>query len=107
MEKPLKKPDRELFELISASIKTGNYVFLKHAKKRLEEREILDIEVLDILEGKLGKKTKRNKSKDTHEDGRQDWNYCIEGEGIDSDNIRIIISFTDDLMPIITVIRLS
>ena len=107
MKKPVKKSDGELFELISEHIEYGNYIFLKHAKQRLEERAILDIEVLDILEGKPGRKTKRNKSKDKHEEGRHDWNYCIEGASLDGEKIRVIVSFDEDLMPIITVVRLD
>ena len=107
MTNPVKKKDVELLKLMGECIKSGNYIFLKHAKKRLEQRDILDIEVLDILEGKPARKMKRNKSKDKYEDGKQDWNYCLEGLGLDGDKIRIIISFADDLMPIITVIRLD
>ncbi len=107
MKKPDKKLDKELFNLICHKIQAGHYIFLNHAKTRLEEREILDIEVLDILEGKAGRKRQRNKAKDKYAEGRQDWNYCIEGVNLDADKIRIIISFDDDLMPIITVIRIN
>lgn len=32
----------------------------------------------------------------------QDWKYCIEGYDIDGNQLRVIVTFTEDLMPIIT-----
>ena len=106
-DKPKKKSDRELIQLLSEKITQGDYVFLKHAKQRLKDRNISDLEVLDILQGKSGRMRKRNKMKDKYEKGHQDWNYCIEGINLDGIKIRIIFSFNENLMPIITVIRLS
>jgi hypothetical protein len=100
---PLKKSDKELYELLTSKIFTGEYVFKKHSRQRQNDRNISDIEVLDVLEGKKGRKRHRNKEKDKYETGRSDWNYCIEGVNIDNKAIRIIISFEDGLMPIITV----
>jgi hypothetical protein len=110
--KPSKKTDQELFALIEQKIKERNYIFVKHAKERQQQRNISDIDVLNILEGKSGYERKRNKSKDSYESNYiheipQDWKYCIEGKDIDEKRVRIILTFTDDLMPIITVINLS
>lgn len=110
--KPSKKADQELFALIEQKIKEKNYLFAKHAKERQKQRNISDLDVLNILEGKVGYSRKRNKSKDSYESGSvyekpQDWKYCIEGTDIDERKIRIILTFTDNLMPIITVINLS
>lgn len=87
--------------------KGGKYIFLNHAKQRLKDRNITDIEVLDILENKKFSNRRRNKAKDKYEVGFQDWNYCIEGCNVDGNKIRIIVSFVDDWMPIITVISLE
>ena len=62
--------------------------------------------MLDILEGKLGRRRRRNKQKDKFQPGYDDWNYCIEGLSLDGEKIRIIVSFLEKLMPIITVIKL-
>lgn len=105
--KPNKKSDRQLYQLVRKKISTGDYVFLKHAKQRLEERNILDLDVLDILEGKQGHKRKRNKSKDKYENTYDDWNYCVEEANLDGRRIRIILSFEKNLMLIITVIRFN
>lgn len=110
--KPIKKTDKELFSLIELKIAHRKYIFLKHSRQRMIERSILELEVLNILSGKKGHERHRNKKKDSYELGSfselpQDWKYCIEGCDIDGELIRIIITFTNDLMPIITTIRIK
>lgn len=105
--KPNKKTDIELGDLMAKMISRGDYIFLKHAKERLQDRNVTDIDVLNILENKNKGKRKRNKSKDTYISGYQDWNYCIEGNDLDGKKIRIIISFDNNLLLIITVIRID
>lgn len=101
--KPDKKSDTKLFELIEKCIKNVEYVFLPHAKERLVGRAILQPVVLDILEGKPNTKRKRNKKKDSFNVGNKDWSYCIEGVDPNNEKIRIILSFDEKKMPIITV----
>jgi len=105
--KPNKKTDTELWSLLTEMISNGSYVFLKHAYDRLKNRNVSDIDVLDILENKPKRKRKRNKSKDIFLPGFSDWNYCIEGNDLDGKKIRIIISFDDELILVITVIRID
>lgn len=101
-----KKNDLDLWYLISQKITGVRYVFLNHAKERLVDRKITDIEVLDILEHK--NKCRRNKSKDSYMPGYPDWKYCIEGKSFQGQpNIRVIISFDQEFMLVITVIRLD
>ena len=111
VNKPLQKLDSELFELIEQKIKEKNYVFLPHAKQRQEQRDISDLVVLNILQNKDGYQRTRNKEKDKYEkhyfnEEPQDWKYCIEGKDIDNRKYRIIITFTENLMPIITVMNI-
>ncbi len=101
--KPEKKSDLSLFELVERRVENVDYIFLPHAKARLSERDILEPAVLDILEGRHGRKRKRNKRKDAYKDGNKDWNYCIEGVSPDNEKIRIILSFDEKMMLIITV----
>ncbi len=63
LKKPTKKSDKELWTLIKDKIQTCNYLFCNHAKKRQVDRNISDIEVLDILENKTKRKRVRNKKK--------------------------------------------
>ena len=93
--------------MIAKKITHANYLFVQHAKERLKARQITDIEVLDILENKKGRRRKRNKSKDIYTAGYLDWNYCIEGINLEGEKIRIIISFNDAMMLIITIIRIG
>lgn len=101
----------ELFSIIETKIKDGKYVFTCHAEQRRSERQILDEEVLNVLENKTGYTRRWVKAKDSFESpyfsAQCTWRYCIEGKTIDGDLIRIIIAFDQDLMPIITVIRLE
>lgn len=103
---PEKLSDDVLFAFIEKKILDDDYIFVNHAKQRLIEREILDIEVLDILEDKPTRKRKRNKKKDSFHMKHLSWNYCIEGKNIDGEKIRIIITFNQNFLLIITVIKL-
>lgn len=105
--KPSKKTDKALWDLIELKIQKIEYIFLSHAKKRQVNRNITDIDVLDILENKKGRQRKRNKQKDTYTDGFEDWNYCIEGVDLNNKKIRVIVSFDSTFMLVITVIRLE
>ena len=58
--KPVKKTDKELWDLITEKMDNNNYLFLKHAKARQKDRDITDIDVLDILENKDSCKRRRN-----------------------------------------------
>lgn len=110
--KPIKKTDNELFILIEERINQGEYVFLSHAKQRLVERQISELDVIYLLSGKKGYGRKRNKRKDSYElclfsdSTAQDWKYCIEGQDVDGNKLRVIVTFTDEFMPIITVIKI-
>jgi hypothetical protein len=106
-DKPIKKSDKELWTLIEEKLNDRDYIFLPHAKQRQKDRNISDLDVLDILENKPGRKRQRNKKMDRYTAGYIDWNYCIEGWDLDNENkIRIIISFESNLL-IVTVIRLN
>lgn len=107
LEKPRKKTDKELWTLILEKIAKSEYLISKHARIRQKDRNILDIDVLDILENKPGRKRKRNKSRDRYIQGYEDWNYCIEGCDLEREKIRLVISFDKNLMLVITVIRLN
>ncbi len=109
--KPIKKTDKDLYSLIDSKIAQKKYVFLKHSQQRMLERGILELDVLNILLGKKGCGRKRNKKKDAYEqlsisEFAQDWKYCIEGCDVDGKPLRVIITFSEDLMPIITAIRI-
>ena len=79
--------------------------------RRIKERTVSELEVIYLLSGKKGYNRNRNKKKDIYElfslaDLAQEWKYCIEGHDIDGNKLRVIMTFTDDLMLIITVIKI-
>ena len=75
--------------------------------KRAIQRGIYEDVVLGILENRTKSKRSRNKKKDVYVKGFSDWNYCIEGLGIDRERIRIILTFDVNHMLIITVMKLD
>lgn len=101
---------KELFTIIENKIAQGMCIFTDHAKQRGTQRGITDEEVLNILENKKGYTRRWIQVKDTFEayyiDEPPTWRYCIEGTTLDKEEVRIILTFTDDWMPIITVIKL-
>ena len=68
---------------------------------------VLDIDVLSLLKGSRLFSRKRNKRKDIYYPEHHDWCYCFEGKNIDGDKIRVIVSFEDITLLMITVIRLG
>lgn len=101
-KRPKKKNDYELYDLLLKKIWSNEYIFKTHAKIRQKDRGISDLDILSILEGKLNRGRCRNKGKDKFENCHQDWNYCIEGLNLEKRKIRIIISFNENLLLIIT-----
>ena len=95
----------KIFKAIDRAIKTGNYYFTHHAKKRSRQRrKVSEFEVIKILESE----SKYHESKkDIFNEKFQEWNYAIRGKSIDEEDIRIIVSFEDKKMLIITVINMD
>ena len=103
--KPVKKSTQELFSKIEEAIKNTEYYFTEHGEMRsLTRKNVTDEEILRILEGK---NKRHEKSKDKYEEGRVDWNYHITGRNTDDEAIRIVTSFDEFGMVIITVINLG
>lgn len=102
-KKPEKLKDQKLFKEIENAIETTQYIFTNHATERAIERKISTADVLRILKGEFGYYRKRKKSKDEFDENFKEWKYCIEGKTADK-NVRVIITFDEDYMPIITVI---
>ncbi len=105
--KPRKKTDKELWKLITQKIENVEYLILKHARERQKQRNITDLDILDILENKKKRHRRRNKKKDQYQENFSDWSYCIEGFDLNGEKIRIAISFDEKMMLIITVIRVN
>jgi hypothetical protein len=90
----------ELFPIIRDCIDKGSYRQSKHAIDREMEREIDLMDVLYVL-----KTGYHEKQKTTYDDIFHTWKYAIRGKTLDKCDIRIIVTFDDTGMLIITVMH--
>lgn len=98
------KPSKEgnLLEKIKKALDSGNYLESKHAVERALERNIIATEYEYVL------KTGWHESKkDTFDFLYNTWNYSVRGKTIDKRELRVIISFDENDLLIITVIDLE
>tara|TARA_Y100000768_G_scaffold70167_1_gene49419 strand:+ start:653 stop:991 length:339 start_codon:yes stop_codon:yes gene_type:complete len=103
--RPEKKTDDELFKAIENALKNRSYYFTPHSQKRAQERRnVSELQVIRILKSK----TKyHEKKKDEFKEEFNTWNYSIRGKTVDSENVRIAVSFDENNMLIVTVINLD
>jgi hypothetical protein len=92
----------DLMTEITHAVESGRYLDTRHASERQLQRIITRPEVLFIL-----LKGHHEKRKDKFDDAFQAWNYAIRGKTVDKRNLRIIVSFDEDNMLIITAIDLD
>jgi hypothetical protein len=105
VKKPMKMNTQELYLFIERAIERRDYYFTDHGQIRSITRQgVTDEEVLTILEGK---EKWHEKYKDKYQQGQQDWNYHLRGYNTDGERIRIVISFDEYEMLVITVINLD
>lgn len=74
----------------------------RHAIDRQNERKITRPEVLYVLRNGY-----HEKAKDKFESQFQSWNYSIKGTTIDQRKLRVIVSFDEEGMLIVTAIELD
>ena len=104
-ERPEKRTTEKLFEAIKEAIEGKNYSFTYHALERSQQRRnVSDFQVIRLLKSKS---KYHEKKKDSFSDEFSSWNYAIRGKSIDSEDIRVILSFDESEMLVITVINLD
>lgn len=89
-------------ERISSCLDAGRYLDTRHSTERQNQREITRAEVLYIL-----RRGFHEKKKDKFEARYQSWNYAVRGKTVDKRVLRIIVSFDESNMVIITAIDLN
>ncbi len=94
--------DKDLLSKILKALNAGNYVFTGHASERLQQREVTRSEVKQVLKSGF-----HEKKKDMYDDMFESWNYSIKGKTIDQRALRVVISFDENEMLVITVIDLG
>jgi hypothetical protein len=98
--RPEKTPD--LLQKVKEAINSGNFRDVTHATMRASEREITRPEYLYVL--KIGR---HEKKKDEFKEEYNTWNYAIRGKTIDERELRVIVSFEENGLLVITVIDLE
>ncbi len=97
----LKKADTDLLGRIRGHVRKGTYILAKHAIQRQKERCINLPDVLRVLEN-----GRREREKDSFDIKWQTWKYAIRGKTINGVDLRVIVSFQEEMV-IITVIRIG
>ncbi len=100
----LKRPPKleNVLAFAKACIKKGRYVATFHAECRQLERDITLLDALHVIKTGF-----REIKHDQYKEEYKSWNYAVRGESLQSDPVRVIISFDEDEMLIITVINLA
>lgn len=87
---------------IRICLRSGRYQFTKHALERTTERDISIPDIMHVL-----RKGSHEKAKDCWDTNYDTWNYSIRGRTLEDQLIRVIVSFNEMGLLIITVIRLE
>ena len=88
--------------LAKACIESGKYVATFHAECRQFERDITLPDALHVI-----KTGYRELKHDQYKEEWKAWNYAVRGISLQSEPVRVIISFDENEMLIITVINLT
>lgn len=91
-----------LMSLVRLAVSSGEYRDTYHSSQRTSERLITRLEVEYVLMNGW-----HEKNKDYFDDGYESWNYAIRGLTLDKRELRIIVTFDEDGLLIITAIDLS
>lgn len=87
---------------IHICLEKGSYLDTRHAIDRQNERQIARPEILYVL-----KNGYHEKRKDKFDEAYKSWNYSVRGKTVDRRELRVIVSFDESGMLIITAIDLE
>ncbi len=99
MAQPPKHPS--LLQAIRAAIAAGDYLYVGHAWKRLDDRKVSQPEVEQVLMS-----GHHEKAKDQFDEHFKNWKYAIRGKTVDSRVLRVAVTF-EATMLVVTVIDLK
>lgn len=92
----------KIMEEITIALDKGRYIRTDHASLRMRQRLVPLPDVLNAL--RLGW---HEPKRDVFDDKFRSWKYSVRGKSVNGNPLRIIVSFDDSDMLIITVIRLE
>lgn len=93
---------KDLLLRVRSHLENGDYLLTQHALKRKTQRGLTLPAVLYVL-----KNGYHEKVKDSWDEQFRIWKYSIRGKTFNDDEARVIVSFDQSGMLIITVIRLD
>jgi hypothetical protein len=101
MKKQKRAPKHtRLMERIREAIDSGRYRDVVHAQDRQKERQITRPEYTYVLRNGYHE-AKKDEFKEEH----NAWNYAIRGRTVDKRDLRVVVSFDDEDLLIITTIE--
>jgi uncharacterized protein YukE len=86
---------------VRVAVTSGRYTRTDHANQRMGQRLVPLPDVLNALESGW-----HEKKKDVFDKQYQAWNYAVRGLTVNGEPLRVVVSFDESEMLIITVIRL-
>jgi len=89
-------------ERISKALDSGKYRDVVHAQVRQQERQITRPEYTYVLRNGF-----HEARKDEYRPEYNAWNYAIRGRTVDRRDLRVVVSFDEDGMLIITTIEVG
>jgi hypothetical protein len=99
-----KRPPKhaQLMERISKALDSGTYRDVVHAQDRQRERRITRPEYTYVLRNGF-----HEARKDEFKPEYNAWNYAIRGRTVDRRDLRVVVSFDEDGLLIITTIEVG
>ena len=91
----------DLLNKVKDHVRKGTYVVSAHALERQNERHVSLEDVLYVLKTGV-----REESKELFDVRRQLWKYAIRGFTVEKMQLRVIVSFVEEMV-IITVMRVK
>lgn len=100
--RPQPKKVTDLLAKVRACVDCGRYLDTSHASMRQGERAIIRPEIIYVL-----KNGYHEKSRDKYDPVHRAWNYALRGKTVDSRSLRVVVSFIESDLLIITAIDLG
>lgn len=98
-----KPPKRQSLMLdVRRALERGQFLDTSHSSARGVKRAITRPEMLYVL-----KNGRHEPSKDKYELPHEDWNYSVRGKTVDKRDLRIIVSFEEGFLILVTAIELG
>ncbi len=93
---------KDMLFRVRRCVESANYIYTQHARNRMIERSINRDDVIEVLLNGY-----HEKAKDTFDFVYCCWNYAIRGKADEVRNIRVVVSFDNAGLLVITVIDLG